>query len=155
MIWLKAIPLRFYIYAAIALAFAGLLAKDHFITKRLNKARAELSQANANLAAERKYRQTEQDDRRRSDAAVTSLQAELDRINGAPKPVSVFCRPATLPGTAGQGQPATGSDGSPIGQGAEGPLRDIGAAVADVWREHQSNAARQRALIQWELDRTH
>lgn len=147
--------IRFYIWAAIALAFAGLIARDHFVTKSRNAAVARANAAESNLAAERKNRQTEQDDRRRADAAVTSLQAELDRINGLPKPVSVYCRPATVPGTASQGHPATGPDGAPIGQGAESPLRDIGAAVADVWREHQSNAARHRALIQWELDRTH
>jgi hypothetical protein len=42
------IPLRLYIYAAIALAFAGLLVNDHFKTKRLNK----LKQQNALFQAE-------------------------------------------------------------------------------------------------------
>jgi hypothetical protein len=45
------IPVRFYIYGAIALAFAGLLVKDHFLTKRLNKARQELAVASAQVQA--------------------------------------------------------------------------------------------------------
>lgn len=149
-------------WGLVALAAAGLLAvvakwkHDAGLLKSERKEHAAaISQLNAVLEGERANRKTEQDDRRLADEKAKSLEAELAAIRGAPQPVSVYCRPARVPGAAGEGGSAAIDDGGAGGPGAEGPVRDIGGALADVWREHQSNAARARALIDWERARTH
>lgn len=149
------IPIRLYAYAAIALAIGFLVWREHHAVQRAKTLAAENSQLTVIIAAERKNRAIEQDDRRKADESAKSLETELARIRSAPLPVSVWCRPTHLPAAAGQSGAAYGAPGAPNGSGVEEPLRDIGAAVADVWREQQTNTARQLALIDWELARTH
>jgi hypothetical protein len=148
------IPIRLYAYAAIAAAIGLLLWHDHWISRKYKAAHAEASQLTATLTAERANRKIEQDDRRRADASVKSLEAQLASINQPSKPVSVFCRPARVSAASESGTAAEPSSAA-TGDGAAEPLRDIGAAVEAVRIEQQSNAARQRALIEWELARTH
>lgn len=142
------------IIAAIAL-LGGVFAHDHYETKRANREAAANMKLTADITAEKANRATEHADRRRADETVTSLQEQLDRINRPAQPVSVYCRPAKLPTATREGHAAASTDDPAIGDGAEGPLRDIGIAVDAVRREQQSNAARQRALMKWERERTH
>lgn len=139
---------------AIIAALGGMLWHDHWMTKRYNAKAAEVRTVTATLEQERKAREIEQADKRKADETAKSLQAELDRIAAAPKPVSVFCKPARLSSSSESGAATVANDPA-AGSGAEEALRDIGAALADVWREHQSNAARQIALQEWERARTH
>jgi len=145
---------RIYLYAGLAIAIGLGYWRYNYVVHARDKAEAALVTANATLAGERIARATEQADRRKADESAKSLEAELARINSAPKPVSVYCRPAHLP-SASEGGAAAGVDVAAVRSGAEEPLRDIGIALSDVWREQQSNAARQRALIEWERSRSH
>lgn len=149
-------------WGLLAIAAAGLLAvvakwkHDAGLLKVERKEHAAvIKQMNAVLAGERANRNTEAADRSAADEKAKSLEAELAAIRRTAQPVSVYCRPARVPGAAQEGGTAAVADGPAGGPGAEGPLRDIGGALADVWREQQSNAARARALIEWEQARTH
>jgi hypothetical protein len=146
--------IKFILIGLAVAALGGILWHDHWISKKYQATKAELVQANATITAEREVRKIEQDDRRRADESAKSLEAELARIGSAPKPVSVFCRPARV-SPAGEGGTAPELASAAAGDGTEGPLRDIGAAVDAVRVEQQTNAARQRALIEWEIARTH
>lgn len=144
------------ILAAVVVAIiGGLLWRDKIVTKQRNEARAEARQLTATLASERANRKTEQDDRRKADESAKSLMAELDRIRNAPQPVSVWCRPNRVSPAPSESGTTPGPNDASAGSGPEEPLQDIGAAVAAVWREHQSNAAVQLALQKWERERTH
>lgn len=148
------IPIRLYAYAAIALALGGLVAHDHWMSRRYKAAHAESAQLTATLIQERANRKIEQDDRRRADESAKSLEAQLVDIRSAPKPVSVLCRPARML-TANESGTATSASSAATGPGVEEPLQDIGSALSAVYVEHESNDARARALIEWELARTH
>lgn len=103
MIWLKAIPIRFWIYAAIVAAFGFLIWKDHYNVKRLNATRVELRQANANLAAA-------QESKRKSDESANRYAKRINAMRGprSPPPV-LLCKlpPASIPasGTDAASQP--------------------------------------------------
>jgi len=146
--------IRFYLIGALALALAASIWWQDRTQKKLNATRVELSQKNAELEARDKLIETERNDRKLADVAATNLQTELDAIRAARKPVSVYCRPASVSTAAESGASAV-PDGSSLGSSPEGAFQDIGAALADVWEEHESNNARHRALIEWERNRTH
>lgn len=150
-------PLKLYATIGAAILIAGLLWHDHIGWQKLKAAKAEATQLQATLAGERQNRAIEQADRRRADAAVTSLQAKLDDINrraSESAPV-VLCKRARVPSATGEGLAAS-VVGSATDTGRnEGPLRDIGSALGAARREAESNAARYEALIKWESERTH
>ena len=148
------IPLRAWLGLAALLALAGILWHDHWMTRRYNAKAAEVRTVTATLEQERKAREIEQADKRKADETAKSLQAELDRIAAAPKPVSVFCKPARLPSSGESGTSAIAHDPA-AGSGATEALTDVGSLLRDAWIETQSNYARQRALIEWEKARTH
>lgn len=146
--------LKLYALIAAAIAVIALAAYAKWTHDRLVhwKGRAEVVEAK--LTLERKARATEQADRRKADDAAKSLEAELERIRNVPPAPSVLCRPRRA-GVPGEGGATASAADTAIRSGAEEPLQDIGAALADVWREHQSNAARHRGLIEWERQRSH
>lgn len=150
-------PLKFYATIGAALLIAGLLWHDHIGWQKLKAAKAEATQLQATLAGERQNRAIEQADRRRADAAVTSLQAKLDDINrraSESAPV-VLCKRARVPSATGEGLAAGGAGSVAIGSSAESPAISIGDLVRDVWVESRANNARHEALIRWEQERTH
>lgn len=137
-----------------ALGILSLAAYAKWTHDRLEHWKGRAQVVEATLEAEREARATEQDDRRKADDAARSLEAELERIRNVPPAPSVFCRPRRA-GVSGEGGTTASAPDTTIGPSAEEPLQDIGAALADVWREHQSNAARHRGLIEWEENRSH
>lgn len=145
---------RIYLYAAAALVIGGLYWRYTYVVNQRDAAEILVTNLTASLKTERANRKIEQDDRRRADESAKSLETELAAIRNAPKPHSVFCRPASV-SAASQGGTAPGADDAAAGGSPEEPLRDIGAAVDAVRIEQQTNAARQRALISWEENRTH
>src|SRR5688572_19918477 len=121
------IPLRLYIYAAIALAFAGLIARDHFQTRKLNRVTAERNQAQANLTAERENTRKANEAEKRHQARADLLEA--DKRN-TPLPAVRVCRstprvPTT--GTAAVTDEAVEAHNPPADEGD----RDIGPALDD------------------------
>jgi hypothetical protein len=147
-------PIRLYAYLAVFLVIAGILAHDKYLSIKVKEKAAQVKDLTRDLVNERNYRIIEIKDRKQADETAKSLEDELARIRSAPKPVSVYCRPAHLP-AASEGGAAPGVAGAAAGPGAEEPLQDIGLALSDVWIEHETNAARARALIEWERGRTH
>lgn len=145
---------RLYAYAAIALAIAFLVAREHWAVQARKAAQAHAAQLETALETERKNRQIEQDDRRRADEATKSLQTQLDSIS-AVRPVRVLCRTPSLPSAASQSGSSAGTADSSGDQGAGGPVSDYGPAIEAVRIEAQRNNARHEALIQWEQNRSH
>lgn len=142
-------------YGIAVLVIAGAYWRYTYVLNQRDAATELVTDLTGKLAAEKKNRATEQADRRKADASAQSLEDELTRLR-KPHPVaSVYCRPASVPGPASQGGSSASPDDPAVRGGPEAPLRDIGAAVDAVRIEQQTNAARQRALIEWERSRTH
>lgn len=153
--FLALIPLRLWLIAGGLALLGGLLWHDHHLSRLLKAEHVEKQQALATLEGERANRATEQKDRSRADAITTKLQTEIDSIRRAPTDYSVLCRATRLPRPAFEGHSPALADGAAIGRSVEEPALDIAAALDAVRVEHQTNAARARALIEWEKARTH
>lgn len=115
--------IRLYAYAAIALAIAGLLAHDHWMSRRYRAASADRAQLTATLAAERKANIAEvahvQEDAttikfRANDplhgglCVKPNLQAAATKqVNGGPgaAPADIQPMPAGDPEASGPGNP--------------------------------------------------
>lgn len=143
-------------FALIAvLAIGGFLYHDKLGWDLAKKRKAEAAVLTATLETERANRKTEQDDRSKADASTISTQGELATIS-EPKPaVRVYCRPAIMPSATVESAATAVTDAATAGEGPEGALRSVGDLLEAVRVEQQSNAARQRALIEWEQNRTH
>lgn len=142
-------------------ALGGLLAHDHWVTKRLNAAKRENATLQATIDQIEKARATEQADRRKADESAKSLEAELARIRSEPKLTGVRCRTIApiMPREGGAAtvahDPATESvegvpDADPVG-----PERDVSAGVDWYGTSCAATAATLRALQAWETARSH
>jgi hypothetical protein len=137
---------RIYIYAAIALAFGGLLLRDHIKTKQLNAARAENTQLTATLETERKAREHE---RAIAKKASDDYQARLDAISAAPDlgPVRLCKRPRVPAAT--EAGATSGADEAATRHVEEPDAQDIGPQLNDFVKDCEANAAQLQALQGW------
>ncbi len=158
--FLKLIPLRFYIYAAIAAAFAFVLWREHMAVAKAKRLGAENVQLTQSLKAAEQSRVIEQADRRHADETARNLEAELARIRAQPAITGVRCR--TLSRTGSEGRTAA----SPPGTATEshegvpepdsfGPERDVSVGADWFGGKCEEVTATLRAWQEWDAGRTH
>jgi hypothetical protein len=163
------IPIRFYIYAGIALLIGYLVWREHSLTRKLATVRVELSQANANYAA---LQAAQAHERKIATEASHDYERRLQALNDAKADTPVrsvrLCRntpsvssTATTPGGTSSTNPgglqeAAGfhpgyGSGLQTGEvdrwGDAGP--DIGPLLYALADEANRAAAQCNALIKW------
>lgn len=144
---------RLYIYAAIALALAGLAWRYHYVTKALASTKQELATAAATLAAER-------ENTRKANEASKAYQSDLARLERerADVPVVRLCNKApSLPSSRAPSRPDAASAGH-VGEAAAadpGPSvgPDIGGELLDYGIACEANMLQLERLQQWVRDR--
>jgi hypothetical protein len=142
-------------------AIGGILAHNHYLSRKYQATKAELVQANATITAEREVRKIEQDDRRRADESAKSLEAELARIRSQPPITGVRCR-TIKPKSADESGTSASSNGAPAGsvEGVPesdplGPEIDVSVGLDWYGTKCEEVAATLRELQSWESARTH
>ncbi len=141
--FLKLIPIRFYIYAAIAAAFAFVLLREKWAVDKAKRLSAENTQLVATLSAER-------ENTRKANEASQKYQADLaqlrtDRSNN-PLP-AVVCKRARV-------SPAPTTPGSDAARPADNPPedagdRDIGPQLDDFATACEANLIQLTRLQEW------
>jgi hypothetical protein len=144
-IWLKAIPIRFWVCAGVALLIGGLLWKDHYNVKRLNATRTELRTAKASL-------ETERENRRKSDASANRYAKRINALRAPRSPAPVLmCKLPKLPSpsTAPSGTDAAGE------QHDSGVLEDvdISARLELSFLACEANLIKLEELQRWVRER--
>jgi hypothetical protein len=159
--FLKLIPIRFWIYAAIAAAFAFVLMREKWAVDKAKRLSAENTQLTQSLKAAEQSRAIEQADRRHADETARNLEAELVRIRNQPPITGVRCR-TSVPRAATQGG-TTASTQSPATESHEGmpepdsfgPEADVSAGVDWFGEKCEEAVATIRAWQEWDESRTH
>ena len=146
--------MRIYVYLAVALAFLGLLAREHMQTQKLKAAVAReaqqkhrAEQAESQVLAEQKARQHEQTIAK---AASDGYQAELTRIRATPDlgPVRL-CKRSSVPQADSAARAATGSHAEAARHVESADEVDIGPAVNEFVEDCEANAAQLTSLQEW------
>lgn len=143
------IPLRFWIYAGIAAAFAFLIWREHRSTARANQLAAQNTVLKGTIEIERenlrKANEATQRESKRQDAL------ETERRNNPLPPVIVYRGPrvsTTCPGTAVIGEAAQADDtGENAGDSDAGI--DISVKLDDFATDSESNLIQCEELIRW------
>lgn len=143
MIPFAAIPIRFYVYAGIAVLIGLLFWHDHHVTKKLNATRAELSTAKATIVAERENVRKANEASERYAISLENLKAA--RAATPTRSVRLCVSTPGVPATgAATGTDAAGPEGLPQ---TAGP--DIGSRLYDLSDEADQCAVQRDALIDW------
>ena len=140
--------MKLYIYAAIALAFAGLLARDHIVTKQRNAANARASVAEATLAAQIENTRKADEAAKRHETRADALEA--DRRDNPLPAVRVCRKPASVPqsGTAAVAhEAAEANDAGAHESDRDGA--DIGPALDDFATDAEANLIQCEELQRW------
>lgn len=151
---LRAVPLRWWLYLAAAVAMGIILMREHRAVHRAKQLTEEKAIAIAERDQARATIETMKVDAALNKETTYALAERLAEINRSRAPISVLCRPAT-PVVPAKGRSAGGADAATERGSAETPLRDIGAALEDVRIEAQRNNARFLTLQEWEAARSH
>lgn len=138
---LALVPLRFWIYGAVAAAIGFLLWRDHHQTTKLNVRTAEVRELTATLKLEREHR-------RRSDEASNRYQARIQELE-AQRTADGFgavrlCRRPVIrvsPAAGGPDVPAVPDELEPAWRDIE-VGRDIGPELERFGYECEANAIR-------------
>lgn len=157
--FLAMIPLRWWLYTAVAVLIAGVVWHDHHATHRANMLAAEKSAAIAERDQLAGTIETMKADaalnQETSHALVERLEAvERDRRE---HPLRLRCYVPAAPVPA-EGAAAGGTD-DPAARRVDGsadlPTFDAGPGVSEFQRRCAVNAARQVTLQEFEAKRTH
>ena len=138
-------PIRLYAYAAIALALAGLLAHDHWMSRRYKAANAQLRTAEVTLITERENTRKEHESAQRYASRLA-----ISRGPRSPPP-RVMCRiPASVP-TAGA---ASGTDAAaqPDDSGVLEEV-DLGPRLDVSFHACEENLIALEELQRWVMSR--
>lgn len=148
------IPLRLYVYAAIALAIGGLVLREHVVVRQRNAAIAETKVERQRADSAVKTIETMKADNALSRETSHVLQTRLSDIEHTRAPVSVRCFAAN-PVVPTEGRAAAGADAAAVDAGPAEALRDIGSALESARIETLGNNARFVTLQEWETARAH
>lgn len=154
-------PVRVYLYAAVALAVAGsfgyLLFKEHRATHRANAAteraayaEAAVAQANATIATLKADAQLNQETRRALQIRLTDI--ERDRRE---HPIRLRCFAPAVPSATRESTGAGGVADAAAGLEPEAIAFDPGPELEQYGAECAVTAERLRALQEWEGKRGH
>lgn len=146
--------MKLYLYAALAIAFAGLLWREHYLVGKVKRVSAELTVAEAKAARANKVIEAMKADATLNKETTYALAERLADIDRSRRTVSVLCRPAH-PAVSAESRAAGGADAAASDGGARAALVDIGTVVEDVRIEAERNNARAVALQEWERRRAH
>jgi len=144
------------IKAAAALAVAALIGylmwREHSLTRKLAEVRVELSQANADLRAERDNTRKANEAAQRHQTRADGLEA--DRRNNPLPAVWVRKCPASVPETRATAIPgeAAQADDTGADAGDRQPV-DIGPALDDFATDAEANLIQCEELIRWVKER--
>ena len=145
---LRVIPLRLYLYAAAALAVAGLawFAKHQYDRASVATLRAETAEASIVTLTKAHAHQL-----KIAQEASNGYQNDLRRLESerARVPVVRLCRPPRAAGVPASGAAANGSDAAGAGHLGGEASPDIGAALIDYGIACEANALQLDRLIQW------
>lgn len=140
------IPLKLYIWAAIALAFAGVLWHDHHQTKRANRLAEKANVLQASLVAE-------QESRRKADESANRYAKRINALRGprSPPPVLLCKLPRSVPHAS---IAASGTDASPVADDS-GVLEDvdIGPRLDLSFLACEANLIKLEELQRWVRER--
>jgi hypothetical protein len=155
--FLKLIPARFFIYAAIAAAFAFVLLREKWAVDKAKRLSAENTQLVATIAGIEKAREIERQDRSKADETAKNLDAELTRIRSEPRITGVRICPRRDVSAESGTSPGTESTlaGRVEGTLTEDPGRDVSDAVDAYATDCAAVAAVARAWQEWDSQRTH
>lgn len=136
------IPIRFWVYAGVALLIGGLLWKDHYNVKRLNAARTELRTTKATLEAER-------ENTRKANESAKRYASRL-AISRGPRspPISIMCK-LPSPSTTPSGTDDPGPQHEP---GVSEDV-DIGPRIDVPFRACEENLIKLDELQRWVRER--
>ncbi len=155
--FLKLIPLRFWIYAAIAAAFGYVLFREHLAVAKAKRLSAENTQLETKIAGIEKAREIERQDRNKADETAKHLDAELSRIRSEPRITGVRICPRR--DVSAESRTSTGTEGAVAGRvegtPEEDPGRDVSDAVDAYATDCAAVAAVARAWQEWDATRTH
>jgi hypothetical protein len=144
--FLKLIPIKVWIYAAIAAAFAFVLMREKWAVDKAKRLSAENTQLVASLDVERKARAHEQ---RIAKEASDDYQKRLAAIDASPDlgPVRLCKRPRVSP--TPEAGTALGSHAEATGHVESEDAPDIGPALSDFVEDCEANAAQLESLQSW------
>jgi hypothetical protein len=123
---------------------AGIIAHDHWISRKYQATKAELVQANATITAER-------ENTRKANEAAQRFQARSDALEADkrdnPLPAVRVCKSARVPktGTATVVNEAAQADNPPADEGD----RDIGPALDEFATDAEANLIQCQELQKW------
>lgn len=149
---------KLYIYAAIGLAIAGILAHDHWLSRKLKAANEQVTvqrlradQAEIQVKAEQEARKHEQTIAKQ---ASDAYQADLARIRAEPDfGVVRLCRKPSLPPAGSPTGASSGPDVSPSGHVESEDATDIGPMISAFVEDCEANASQLESLQRWVLSR--
>ena len=155
--FLSAIPLRIWAYLAIAASLAGILAHDHYMTRRAQARAAEVRSLTATLSQERANAAQVQADLKLNQVTSHALQERLTAIErerrDAPLP-RLRCT-ASVPNDVTEAGSASGSSRTTGGREPEAVDFDPSAQLDEFGNDCAVIAERLSTLQQWERDRSH
>jgi hypothetical protein len=123
---------------------AGIIAHDHWISRKYQATKAELVQANATITAER-------ENTRKANEAAQRFQARSDALEADkrdnPLPAVRVCKSARVPqtGTATVVNEAAETHDAPADEGD----RDIGPALDEFATDSEANLIQCQELQEW------
>jgi hypothetical protein len=130
-------------------AIGGILAHNHYLSRKYQATKAELVQANATITAERAAREHELKIAKDASDAYQKDLADLRAARSNDPLPSVVCkRSRSVPATAST---ATGSDAAGTGNdaGANEEDRDIGPLLDDFATACEANLSQLTRLQEW------
>jgi hypothetical protein len=145
--FLRLIPIRFYIYAAIAAAFAFVLMREKWAVDKAKRLSAENTQLSIQL-------KTANETLKRQAEASNAYHDEIERLQAAradtPTRSVRLCRPSPSMPAAASGTDSGGSEGLPDTAGSDPqPGPEIGVELYALADEADRCAAQRDALIRW------
>jgi hypothetical protein len=141
------IPLSWIVGGVAVVAIGGVLAHDHYVTKKLNATRVELRQANANYTALRTAYDHERKIATEASHAYQTDLARLERERSNVPDVRLCKRPASsVPATTAAAERPDAA--SPPDDGGEASP-DIGPALLDYGIACEANQMQLMRLQEW------